>query len=161
MKKLKVFQQFCWSCRVQLVLVLSIEYQSVHGSVVQKYRWNLHNVKCTIIVIRVKVSKFMNCPVWILNLRYFFFFFWQILFMNKTDLFQEKILHSGRHLRFYLSNYTGMWWRIGQWIRLVYVYSFGCNITVSFWFLLGHGHVQYVSLHPTLRVLQSTPYVLI
>ncbi|XP_008327788.1 guanine nucleotide binding protein (G protein) alpha v1 [Cynoglossus semilaevis] len=30
-----------------------------------------------------------------------------ILFMNKTDLFQEKILHSGRHLRFYLSNYTG------------------------------------------------------
>ncbi|XP_040918435.1 guanine nucleotide-binding protein G(o) subunit alpha-like isoform X2 [Toxotes jaculatrix] len=30
-----------------------------------------------------------------------------ILFMNKTDLFREKILHSGRHLRFYLSSYTG------------------------------------------------------
>ncbi|TKS91987.1 Guanine nucleotide-binding protein G(o) subunit alpha [Collichthys lucidus] len=30
-----------------------------------------------------------------------------ILLMNKTDLFQEKILHSGRHLRFYLSSYKG------------------------------------------------------
>ncbi|KAF3700148.1 Guanine nucleotide-binding protein G(o) subunit alpha [Channa argus] len=30
-----------------------------------------------------------------------------ILFMNKTDLFQEKILHSGRHLRFYLPIYKG------------------------------------------------------
>ncbi|KAM6904975.1 guanine nucleotide-binding protein G(o) subunit alpha-like [Xenentodon cancila] len=30
-----------------------------------------------------------------------------ILFMNKTDLFCEKILHSGRHLRFYLSCYKG------------------------------------------------------
>ncbi|XP_058509811.1 guanine nucleotide-binding protein G(o) subunit alpha-like [Solea solea] len=30
-----------------------------------------------------------------------------ILFMNKTDLFREKILRSGRHLRFYLSNFTG------------------------------------------------------
>ncbi|XP_067426748.1 guanine nucleotide-binding protein G(o) subunit alpha-like [Thunnus thynnus] len=30
-----------------------------------------------------------------------------ILFMNKTDLFREKILHSGRHLRFYLSSYEG------------------------------------------------------
>ncbi|GLD49341.1 guanine nucleotide-binding protein G(o) subunit alpha-like protein [Lates japonicus] len=30
-----------------------------------------------------------------------------ILFMNKTDLFREKILHSGRHLRFYLSSYAG------------------------------------------------------
>lgn len=31
----------------------------------------------------------------------------QILLMNKTDLFQEKILQSGRHLRFYLSCYKG------------------------------------------------------
>uniref|UniRef100_A0A3Q4B8K7 Uncharacterized protein n=1 Tax=Mola mola TaxID=94237 RepID=A0A3Q4B8K7_MOLML len=30
-----------------------------------------------------------------------------ILLMNKTDLFQEKILHSGRHLRCYLSSYKG------------------------------------------------------
>ncbi|XP_077382000.1 guanine nucleotide-binding protein G(o) subunit alpha-like isoform X2 [Festucalex cinctus] len=30
-----------------------------------------------------------------------------ILFMNKTDLFQEKILHSGRHLRFYISTFQG------------------------------------------------------
>ncbi|XP_034448874.1 guanine nucleotide-binding protein G(o) subunit alpha-like [Hippoglossus hippoglossus] len=30
-----------------------------------------------------------------------------ILFMNKTDLFQKKILHCGRHLRCYLSGYTG------------------------------------------------------
>ncbi|XP_076609380.1 guanine nucleotide-binding protein G(o) subunit alpha-like [Chaetodon auriga] len=30
-----------------------------------------------------------------------------ILLMNKTDLFREKILHSGRHLRFYLSSYKG------------------------------------------------------
>ncbi|XP_019957312.1 guanine nucleotide-binding protein G(o) subunit alpha-like [Paralichthys olivaceus] len=30
-----------------------------------------------------------------------------ILFMNKTDLFRKKILYSGRHLRIYLSGYTG------------------------------------------------------
>ncbi|XP_069558815.1 guanine nucleotide-binding protein G(o) subunit alpha-like [Brachyistius frenatus] len=30
-----------------------------------------------------------------------------ILFMNKIDLFRQKILQSGRHLRFYLSNYKG------------------------------------------------------
>lgn len=30
-----------------------------------------------------------------------------ILFMNKTDLFKEKILNSGRHLRLYLPSYTG------------------------------------------------------
>lgn len=31
----------------------------------------------------------------------------QILFMNKLDLFQEKILHSGRHLRLYLPQFKG------------------------------------------------------
>lgn len=36
-----------------------------------------------------------------------FFSFLQILLMNKTDLFQEKILQSGRHLRNYLSCYKG------------------------------------------------------
>ncbi|XP_059205030.1 guanine nucleotide-binding protein G(o) subunit alpha-like isoform X1 [Centropristis striata] len=30
-----------------------------------------------------------------------------ILFMNKTDLFRDKILRSGRHLRFYVSSYKG------------------------------------------------------
>ncbi|XP_042605101.1 guanine nucleotide-binding protein G(o) subunit alpha-like isoform X1 [Cyprinus carpio] len=30
-----------------------------------------------------------------------------ILFMNKIDLFQEKILHSGRHLRHYLPQFRG------------------------------------------------------
>ncbi|XP_029015890.1 guanine nucleotide-binding protein G(o) subunit alpha-like [Betta splendens] len=30
-----------------------------------------------------------------------------ILFMNKTDLFREKVLHSGRHVRFYICSYTG------------------------------------------------------
>ncbi|XP_030645557.1 guanine nucleotide-binding protein G(o) subunit alpha-like [Chanos chanos] len=30
-----------------------------------------------------------------------------ILFMNKIDLFQEKITHSGRHLRLYLSDFKG------------------------------------------------------
>ncbi|CAG00213.1 unnamed protein product, partial [Tetraodon nigroviridis] len=30
-----------------------------------------------------------------------------ILLLNKTDLFQEKIRHSGRHLRLYFSNYKG------------------------------------------------------
>lgn len=31
----------------------------------------------------------------------------QILFMNKTDLFREKVLHSGRHVRSYIRTYTG------------------------------------------------------
>ncbi|XP_062886632.1 guanine nucleotide binding protein (G protein) alpha v1 isoform X2 [Mobula hypostoma] len=30
-----------------------------------------------------------------------------ILFLNKIDLFQEKILHSGRHLRLYFTQYRG------------------------------------------------------
>ncbi|XP_064632669.1 guanine nucleotide-binding protein G(o) subunit alpha-like [Lineus longissimus] len=30
-----------------------------------------------------------------------------ILFLNKMDLFQEKILHSGRHLRYYFTAYRG------------------------------------------------------
>lgn len=30
-----------------------------------------------------------------------------IVFMNKTDLFREKILYSGRHLRFFLPSYQG------------------------------------------------------
>ncbi|XP_068193381.1 guanine nucleotide-binding protein G(o) subunit alpha-like [Antennarius striatus] len=30
-----------------------------------------------------------------------------ILLMNKSDLFRDKIRHSGRHLRFYLSTYKG------------------------------------------------------
>lgn len=38
---------------------------------------------------------------------FIFFSTLQILLMNKTDLFQEKILQSGRHLRFYLSCYKG------------------------------------------------------
>lgn len=32
----------------------------------------------------------------------------QILFMNKIDLFQDKILHSGRHLRHYLPQFKGL-----------------------------------------------------
>lgn len=35
------------------------------------------------------------------------FFLLQILFMNKIDLFQDKILHSGRHLRLYLPQFKG------------------------------------------------------
>lgn len=31
----------------------------------------------------------------------------QILLLNKTDLFQEKIRHSGRHLRLYFPKYEG------------------------------------------------------
>lgn len=34
-------------------------------------------------------------------------FILQILFMNKIDLFQDKILHSGRHLRLYLPQFKG------------------------------------------------------
>ncbi|XP_051977607.1 guanine nucleotide-binding protein G(o) subunit alpha-like isoform X2 [Xyrauchen texanus] len=34
-----------------------------------------------------------------------------ILFMNKIDLFQEKILHSGRHLRHYLPQFREYWER--------------------------------------------------
>ncbi|GCB61458.1 hypothetical protein scyTo_0012917 [Scyliorhinus torazame] len=30
-----------------------------------------------------------------------------ILFLNKIDLFQEKVLHSGRHLRLYFAQYRG------------------------------------------------------
>lgn len=36
-----------------------------------------------------------------------FVYLLQILFMNKIDLFQEKILHSGRHLRLYVPQFKG------------------------------------------------------
>lgn len=53
--------------------------------------------------------------------------------MNKTDLFQEKILHSGRHLRMYLSSYKG---KLEGIVSLFFfdfscVNMFGCNISVS------------------------------
>ncbi|KAF6019181.1 hypothetical protein EB796_022484 [Bugula neritina] len=35
-----------------------------------------------------------------------------ILFLNKVDLFQEKILHSGRHLRYYYPEYPGPDWDV-------------------------------------------------
>ena len=31
----------------------------------------------------------------------------QILFLNKADLFKDKIQHSDRHLRLYFTQYTG------------------------------------------------------
>lgn len=31
----------------------------------------------------------------------------QILFLNKVDLFRDKIMNSKRHLRLYFSQYTG------------------------------------------------------
>ncbi|TNM85438.1 hypothetical protein fugu_007709 [Takifugu bimaculatus] len=34
-----------------------------------------------------------------------------ILFMNKLDLFQDKVLHSGRHLRLYLPQFKGALFR--------------------------------------------------
>ncbi|GIY49928.1 guanine nucleotide-binding protein G(o) subunit alpha [Caerostris extrusa] len=34
-------------------------------------------------------------------------FVFQILFLNKLDLFREKILYSGRHLRYYMPDYDG------------------------------------------------------
>nr|CAD7428968.1 unnamed protein product [Timema monikensis] len=33
-----------------------------------------------------------------------------VLFLNKFDLFREKILYSGRHLRFYFPDYKGKYW---------------------------------------------------
>ena len=33
----------------------------------------------------------------------------QILFLNKVDLFREKILNSDRHLRLFFPQYTGEW----------------------------------------------------
>ena len=38
----------------------------------------------------------------------------QILFLNKADLFRDKIMNSDRHLRLYFSQYTGLT------IRLMY-----------------------------------------
>ncbi len=36
-----------------------------------------------------------------------FEFNFQVLFMNKIDLFAEKILYSGRHLRLYQPDFKG------------------------------------------------------
>lgn len=41
--------------------------------------------------------------IWLL----FSLLLFQILFMNKLDLFQDKISHSGRHLRLYLPQFKG------------------------------------------------------
>nr|CAD7442207.1 unnamed protein product [Timema bartmani] len=37
-----------------------------------------------------------------------------VVFLNKFDLFREKILYSGRHLRFYFPDYKGKYWLFGQ-----------------------------------------------
>ena len=34
-------------------------------------------------------------------------FYFQILFLNKLDLFQDKILHSERHLKRFFADFPG------------------------------------------------------
>ncbi|XP_071780389.1 guanine nucleotide-binding protein G(o) subunit alpha-like [Centroberyx gerrardi] len=51
-----------------------------------------------------------------------------ILFMNKTDLFREKILHSGRHLRFYLPSYTGADGDVDAAARHITAMFVACNV---------------------------------
>lgn len=36
----------------------------------------------------------------------------QILFLNKVDLFKDKIRFSGRHLRYFFPDYTGEFSRV-------------------------------------------------
>ena len=41
------------------------------------------------------------------SVAYVSYIFFQILFLNKVDLFQDKIRHSGRHLRYFFPSFTG------------------------------------------------------
>eukprot|EP00058_Branchiostoma_floridae_P013688 XP_002599176.1 hypothetical protein BRAFLDRAFT_275208 [Branchiostoma floridae] len=50
-----------------------------------------------------------------------------ILFMNKVDLFQEKILNSGRHLRYYFPSYTGSDCDVDSAARYIQHMFQGCN----------------------------------
>ncbi|CAH1273768.1 guanine nucleotide-binding protein G(o) subunit alpha-like [Branchiostoma lanceolatum] len=50
-----------------------------------------------------------------------------ILFMNKVDLFQEKILNSGRHLRYYFPSYTGADCDVDSAARFIQHMFQGCN----------------------------------
>ncbi|XP_029914940.1 guanine nucleotide-binding protein G(o) subunit alpha-like isoform X2 [Myripristis murdjan] len=50
-----------------------------------------------------------------------------ILFMNKTDLFREKILYSGRHLRFYLPSYKGADGEVDTAARHIAAMFVACN----------------------------------
>ncbi|KAM4534569.1 guanine nucleotide-binding protein G(o) subunit alpha-like [Fundulus diaphanus] len=51
-----------------------------------------------------------------------------LLFLNKTDLFREKILHSRRHLRFYLSCYQGADCDVDAAARHVAAIFAACNV---------------------------------
>ncbi|XP_041720197.2 guanine nucleotide-binding protein G(o) subunit alpha [Coregonus clupeaformis] len=52
-----------------------------------------------------------------------------ILLMNKSDLFQEKILNSGRHLRLYLPSYKGADWDVDAAARHITAMFVACNRT--------------------------------
>ncbi|XP_055754524.1 guanine nucleotide-binding protein G(o) subunit alpha-like [Salvelinus fontinalis] len=52
-----------------------------------------------------------------------------ILLMNKSDLFQEKILNSGRHLRLYFPSYKGADWDVDAASRHITAMFVACNKT--------------------------------
>uniref|UniRef100_A0A4W5PWF1 Guanine nucleotide binding protein (G protein) alpha v1 n=1 Tax=Hucho hucho TaxID=62062 RepID=A0A4W5PWF1_9TELE len=52
-----------------------------------------------------------------------------ILLMNKSDLFQEKILNSGRHLRLYFPSYKGADWDVDAAARHITAMFVACNRT--------------------------------
>lgn len=54
-----------------------------------------------------------------------------ILFMNKTDLFREKIQHSGRHLRLYFSCYKGADGDVDTAARYITAMFSACNRTTG------------------------------
>ncbi|XP_062303795.1 guanine nucleotide-binding protein G(o) subunit alpha-like isoform X2 [Osmerus eperlanus] len=54
-----------------------------------------------------------------------------ILFMNKMDIFQEKIQYSGRHLRLYLPSYTGADRDVDAAARHITALLVACNTTLN------------------------------
>lgn len=69
----------------------------------RSYHKAVFSVMILSLICPLPVEGTLHRHIWLL----FSLLLLQILFMNKLDLFQDKILHSGRHLRLYLPQFKG------------------------------------------------------
>ena len=113
------FSHLCLNiCKVTTNVVITFEWDSSvssFGWLLQRYRWDSPNQINTLFFLVIFLIDFpflsgeeafersADCGFFCVCVCVLL----QILFMNKIDLFQDKILHSGRHLRSYLPQFKG------------------------------------------------------
>lgn len=66
------------------------------------------------------------------------FFYFQILFLNKLDLFKDKIRYSGRHLRLFFEEFRGNYLEKIYHINVIYIITMFMQYENYKFCLFGH-----------------------